>query len=254
MAETETRVNLRRPLAMTTLPSNTGTKPRSLSAMLLVGASYPVFAHLAVLSGRPALIAASIGLLVVLILFQGLRNGRPIAWIVLLTAGLGLIAAAKSAHTLLLLFLPPILLNGFMAWVFGHTLQHGRTPLIERAIVAVHGTSANLTSDIVAYARRLTLVWASLFVVLSIINLVLAALASPGGLLLTAGLHPHVTVPLRTWSLFANVLNYLIVGAVFVVEYWLRRGRFPQQSYRGFFDFARRLAGVSAMFRPTTRD
>jgi uncharacterized membrane protein len=239
---------------MTTLPSNAGTKPRSLGAMLLVGASYPLFAHVAVLSGRPALIASSIGLLVILILFPGLRSGRVLAWVVLLAAGLALIAAAESAHTLLLLFLPPILINGFMSWVFGHTLQRGRTPLIERAIVAVHGTSANLTSDIVAYARQLTLVWACLFVALTAINLALAALASPGGLLLTVGLHPRVTVPLSAWSLFANVVNYLIVGALFVVEYWLRRGRFPQQSYRGFFDFARRLAGVSEIFRPTTRD
>jgi uncharacterized membrane protein len=118
----------------------------------------------------------------------------------------------------------------------------------------VHGTTANLTADIVAYARRLTLVWAGLFVALTAVNLLLAAMASPGGLLVSAGFHPRATVPLGAWSLFANVLNYLIVGALFVGEYRFRRRRFPQQAYKGFFDFTRRLASVRAVFRPTARD
>lgn len=222
--------------------------------MLALGASYPVLAHIAVLSARPGLIVASIGLLVVLVLFPGLRNGRPLAWCILVAAAFGLYSVAASGRALLLLFLPPVLLNGFMAWVFGHTLQRGRTPLIERAIVALHGTTDRLTAEIVSYARALTLVWAGLFVALTVVNLLLAAVASPGGLLESAGLRPRVTVPLGAWSLFANVLNYLIVGALFVGEYWLRRKRFPQQAYKGFFDFTRRLASVRAMFRPTARD
>jgi uncharacterized membrane protein len=221
--------------------------------MLLMGASYPLLAHVAVLSGRPDLIAASIGLLVLLILYGGLRRGRPSAWGLLLAGGLGLHLAARSAQTLLLLFLPPILLNAFMAWVFGHTLLRGRTPLIERMIHALHGGPSELDADIVAYARRLTQVWASLFLLLAIVNFGLAAFARPGGLLLAAGFDPGIAVPLGIWSLFANVLNYLIVGALFVVEYWLRRRRFPQQTYRGLLDFTRRLASVSAMFRPTGR-
>jgi uncharacterized membrane protein len=222
--------------------------------MIVLGASYPVFAHIAVLSGKPVLIAASIGLLIALVLLPGLRNARPVAWIMLPVAAYCLYIAAAHGRTLLLLFLPPILINGFMAWIFGRTLEPGRTPLIERAIVALHGTTDHVTVEMLAYARRLTLVWACLFVALTAINLALAVLANPGGLLLSIGLHPPVTVPLAVWSLFANVLNYLIVGALFVGEYRLRRRRFPQQSYRGFFDFTRRLAGVGSLFRPTARD
>jgi uncharacterized membrane protein len=220
--------------------------------MILMGASYPLFAHVAVLSGRPALIAASIALLAVIVLFPGLRNGRPLAWVLLLAAGFGLYEVAKSGQTLLLLFMPPILVNGFMAWVFGNTLRIGRTPLIERAIMVLRGPSERVTGDVAAYARKLTLTWAVLFVSLATINLVLAALASPGGILLSAGLDPRITIPLDIWSLFANVLNYLIVAAFFAVEYRLRLRRFPERSYGGFFSFIRRLAGVSAMFRPTS--
>jgi uncharacterized membrane protein len=222
--------------------------------LIVLAASYPIFAHIAVLSRNPVLIAASIGLLMVLALFPGLRSARPLAWIMLPVAALCLYAVAAHGRTLLLLFLPPILINGLMASVFGRTLRPGRTPLIERAIVALHGTTDDVTAEMLAYARRLTLVWACLFVALAAINLVLAVLANPGGLLLSVGLHPPVVVPLGVWSFFANVLNYLIVGALFIGEYWLRRRRFPQQSYRGFFDFTRRLAGVGSLFRPTARD
>jgi uncharacterized membrane protein len=124
--------------------------------------------------------------------------------------------------------------------------------LIERAIILLHGPADNLSSDVAAYARRLTLTWSVLFVSLATINLVLAALARPGGMLLSAGLDPRVTVPLGTWSLFANVLNYVIVAVFFVVEYQVRVRRFPERAYGGFFSFLRRLAGVSAMFRPTS--
>ena len=81
----------------------------------------------------------------------------------------------------------------------------------------------------------------------------LALCAEPGGLLLTFGLQPVVTVPLSLWSLFANVLNYLLVAALFVVEFVYRRRRFPQQPYRGLLDFTRRVASLGAMFGQAER-
>jgi uncharacterized membrane protein len=220
-------------------------------AVTVLGVAYPIAAHLAVLSGATRFIAASVGLLVLLVLLPGLLTRRPVAWGLLLAAGAGLYVAAVRGQALLLLFLPPILINGFMAWLFGHTLRPGRQPLIERIIRALHGGHDDIDATIVRYARRLTFAWAALFVALSAVNVTLAALARPGGLLLAAGITPPVAVPLETWSLFANVINYLIVGAMFAVEFQIRRRRFPQQAYRGFFDFLRRLSGVSVIFRPT---
>jgi uncharacterized membrane protein len=219
--------------------------------MTVLGVSYPIAAHLAVLSGDTSFIAASVGLLVLLVLLPTLLARRQVAWGLLLAAGAGLYVAAVRGQALLLLFLPPILINGSMAWLFGHTLRPGRMPLIERIIRALHGGHDDIDATIVGYARRLTFAWTALFAALATVNLVLAALATPGGLLLVAGISPPVPVPLEAWSLFANVLNYLIVGAMFAVEYQVRRRKFPQQSYRGFFDFLRRLSGVSAIFRPT---
>lgn len=233
-----------------TTPPPTDTGHRDAGAMLLMGACYPLLAHVAVLQRSAALVAASVGLLVVLILYRGLRRGHALAWILLLAAALGLYAAAGRDGALQLLFLPPVLVNGFMAWVFGHTLRSGHVPLIERVVRAMHGPQDPLTPAIIAYARHVTLAWAAVLALLAAVNLLLAAVARPGGLLLAAGLDPGISVPLGVWSLFANVLNYALVAALFVVEYLVRRRRFPEQPYRGFVDFTRRLAGLRGMFRP----
>jgi len=225
-----------------------------MGAMILLGTSYPLLAHVAALSARADLIAASIGLLVVLVLLPALRIGRLLAWAALLGAAFGLYGVAASGKALSLLLLPPVLLNGFMAWVFGRTLRDGRMPLIERAARAMRGPGAVLGDEVVAYARGVTQVWTGLFVVLAVVNLVLAALARPGGLLLAAGLDPAVSVPLSTWSMFANLLSYLFIAALFAIEFVVRGRRFPQQPYSGLVDFTRRLAAQAHMFRPTAVD
>lgn len=221
---------------------------RTMTALAVI---YPISAHLAVLSGQTAWIAASVGLLVLLALMPALWARRPLAWSLLAVSCVALFGAATRGKALSLLFLPPILINGMMAWVFGRTLSGERMPLIERIVRALHGEPEDLDVAIITYARRLTFLWTVLFTTLAIVNFLLAALATPGGLLLTAGIRPPVAVPLSAWSLFANVLNYAIVGAMFAVEYQVRRKRFPQQSYRGFLDFLRQLFGVNHVFRPT---
>jgi len=218
-------------------------------AIVLLGLSYPLLAHVAALSGRPGLIAASIGWLLVLALLPGLQRRSPAAWAVLAAGLAGLYAIAGSTAPRLLQFLPPILMIGFMAWVFGATLWRGRTPLIEGIIRALNGPEDRLDDEVLGYARRLTGVWTALLVMLTIINTALALCAEPGGLLITFGVRPVVTVPLDVWSLFANLLNYLLVAALFVIEFAYRRRRFPQQPYRGLIDFTRRVAGVGVTFR-----
>jgi uncharacterized membrane protein len=239
---------------VSTLSSQPGRRPLPALAMTLPGAAYPVLAHVAALDGRPWLIAASIGLLVFVGLLPGLRNGRALAWIALLGAAAGLQAALASGKAMSLLMLPPVLLNGFMAWVFGRTLQHGETPLIERVARAIRGPDNPVNDAVVAYTRRVTQAWTVLFVVLAAVNLVLALLARPGGLLHAAGIEPGLSVPLAAWSTFANLVTYLLIGALFVIEYVVRGRLFPEQPYHGPADFVRRLARVGHLFRPAAQD
>jgi uncharacterized membrane protein len=132
-----------------------------------------------------------------------------------------------------------------MGWLFGQTLLPGRTPLIAQLIRHMHsGGEREPEPDVWRYARTLTQVWTLLFIAIATVNLVLAAVASPDGLLLAAGIAPPFTAPQVWWSLFANVIGYLIVAALFVIEYAWRRHRFPEQPYRNMFDFLRRMAAA----------
>jgi hypothetical protein len=77
------------------------------------------------------------------------------------------------------------------------------------------------------------------------VNLLLALLVAPEGLLLAAGITPPVTVRQQVWSLFANLIGYVSIASFFVLEYAYRRRRFPQQPYRNFIDFIGRTIAVS---------
>jgi uncharacterized membrane protein len=77
---------------------------------------------------------------------------------------------------------------------------------------------------VLAYARHLTQAWAVLFIGLAATNLLLAIFAEP-----------------EVWSLFANLIAYVIVLVFFVAEYAYRRRRFPQQPYRNMFEFVQRV-------------
>jgi Predicted membrane protein len=208
---------------------------------LALACAYPVVAHLAILSRNQTLIASSAGVLAVLVLWPGLRRGQPGSWLVFVGVIAALWYATSRDLATLPLFAPPVLITGFVAWLFGQSLRPGNVPLIEQIAQALREPTEPWTEELAHYARRLTVAWTLLTGSLAVINLGLALLAEPGGLLLTAGLRPPVTVPLSLWSIFANLVVYVVLGAMFAVEYAWRRYRFPQQRGRGFVDFIGRL-------------
>lgn len=210
--------------------------------------AYPLLAHAAAHFQSPGLALLAGFDLLLLVLWPALLRGRLLAWLILLLgAGLLLWLQALQLQTLPL-FAPPVLLNAFLAWVFGHTLAAGQRPLIERLIWTLHGQPEQLDARVRRYARRLTAAWAALFVLLATVNLGLALCAVPDGLLASAGLAPPLTVPLATWSLFANLLNYVIVAGFFLLEYAFRRRVFPDQPYRNLADFCLRVARLGPAF------
>lgn len=215
----------------------------------LVAIAYPLLAHAAVLSGNRLFTVAAVGVLAALILGPALARRSLAAWMILVIVGFGLVRFANSAAIELTLYAPPVLIMAFMAWVFGHTLRRGEMPLIERIVRAFHDPEEKLDPAIFRYARRLTWLWTILLGTLAIVNLVLALLAAPNGLLLAIGIDPPVTVPQRIWSLFANLLNYVVIGAFFVAEYIVRRRRFPQQDYTSIVDFTQRLIRLGPSLR-----
>jgi len=211
---------------------------------LALALAYPVLATWAGLSHRPGPTAAAVTVLLLLVLLPGLARARAWAWLALVAGAAGLWLLVQNAQAQLVLFLPPVALNAAFAWLFGHTLGAGRMPLIERIVRLLHPPSEPLPAGVLPYARRLTAVWTALFACLALVNAVLALCAVPGGVLGRIGIAPPWPVPLAAWSWFANVLNYLLVAALFALEYAYRRRRFPDQPFRGFGDFLRRMAAL----------
>ena len=206
--------------------------------------AYPVLAHFAIARNSAGLTIAALTLLAAISLLPGLARGAAAAWL-----AVPIIAAvcwwlSGVDQPLLPLYLPPIIVPAFLAFVFGNTLRPGRTPLISQLIRLLHAAGEEPEPAVWSYARRLTATWTALFVALATFNLLLAALAEPDGLLRASGIDPGLAVSHEVWSLFTNLIEYLLVAAFFVIEYAYRRQKFPRQPYRNMFDFLRRMAAA----------
>lgn len=212
--------------------------------VLCLTLAYPVLAHLAVVLNSNGLTMLSVGVLAAIALLPFLARSGVLMRFVAIVAVATLLLVGGKHFGYLVLYAPPVVLTAVAAWTFGRTLAPGRTPLIEHLVQLLHPPEERLDPAIAPYARRLTLCWAVLLGTLAVVSLVLALCAEPQGILLSLGLEPWYPVRREIWSLFANLLNYALIVAFFVLEYVWRRHRFPQQPYRNFLDFLRRAAAV----------
>ena len=210
--------------------------------------SYPFLAHAASLRDSGVLAACALLSIVLMALVEGLLQRRAAAWLALAATVAVLAWLAQSRHAQVPLLLVPVAFIVLVAWWFGRTLRAGQTPLITHIVSALEARpAAELEPELQVYTRRLTWGWAAVLGALALCNLVLAAIAVPGGLLATFGVAAPVTVTEAQWSWFANWFNYGLVGGFFVLEYLYRKRRFPGR-YRNFADFARRMAGLGPVF------
>lgn len=171
-----------------------------MGAVLLV--SYPLTVHFAAPAAALALLAALAAFLAASFFMR--HAGR---WLLPPLAGLAVFLAGPPAHWLL--YVPPVLVNLCLCWVFGRTLVRGRTPLIARFAMLEQGA---LTAELAAYTRVLTWLWTLLFAGAAIASVALA-----------------LSGERDAWSLFTNFLNYVLVAALFLGELAYRRVR-----YRGY--------------------
>src|SRR5690606_6656352 len=153
---------------------------------------------------------------------------RAGAWLALPLLAGGCWALYRAGHAPLPLLLVPVAFIGLVAWMFGRTLRPGRLPLITRLVTILYDTPVEcLEPEVLRYARGVTLGWTLLLLVLGAVNLLLAMIATPDGLMAQLGLQPPVAITRTQWSWFANLFNYGIIAAFFVSEFQLRKLRFP---------------------------
>lgn len=188
--------------------------PRSLR--ILSGAlavAYPLLIFVGLRWLEPRWMAVAIAAAVVL--RTALRGRRPssaelrlLATPGLLVAGvLGTAFVANDARTLLFV---PVLINAALLLAFARTLRNG-TPIVE---TFARLQDSDLTDAEVRYCRTVTGVWSFFFAANAAVTLWLALFAD-----------------LWLWTLYTSGIAYVLVGALFVVEFVVRSWRF--QRYAG---------------------
>lgn len=211
--------------------------------------AYPLFAHLASLGNDGRWAALAMASIVFLLLLEPLLLRR--VWALLATGAclLGLWWISLTHYALMPLLAPPVVFIALVSWLFGRTLRGGRVPLITRIVEGLYQQAGMpMTPALYRYTRQLTLAWSVMLALLALINLLLALCAVPGGVLAQLGHEPPFAVSNAQWSFFANILNYGIVGGFFVIEYLLRKRRFPNRPYRNVLEFGQQMARLGPGF------
>ncbi|MES2048371.1 MAG: hypothetical protein V4447_08225 [Pseudomonadota bacterium] len=128
-----------------------------------------------------------------------LKISRGARWLAI--GALLLVAIAIFGNQLLPLKLYPVLVNlGFLV-TFGYSLFFPPS-MVERF---ARMREPNFPSSAVAYTRRVTQVWCGFFIVNGVIAFVTAVWASEA-----------------VWSLYTGVISYVLMGALFGVEFLIR--------------------------------
>jgi uncharacterized membrane protein len=189
---------------------------------------YPLFVHLLIKLDATWLAVA--GLVVTSLVYQflviGFRRGAVVyhAWVglyIVLTV-LGTINLLTDTHYAL--FFPPVIINLALAAVFGVTLRRGVTPLVEQ-MMRFEYDGQTPPAPLQVYARHLTQVWTGYFLAVVLVSLLLA-----------------YTARLETWSLFTNILNYVLAVTLLFAQYLYRFLRYRQYGVFMPWDTLRRMA------------
>lgn len=130
--------------------------------------------------------------------------------------GLWLIWPFVVDNAAMLYFVQHVGTNALLAWVFGHTLIAGSTPLV---VSFARIVDPELPIELEVYAGKVTLAWTVFFVTTCVISAVL-----------------FLAAPLSVWSAFAVLLQWPSVAAFFMGEYLLRRYFFRHLKHASLAD------------------
>jgi len=181
---------------------------------LVLFVCFAIAVHIAVVDGSrvPAvgagLCALSIAAFVVVPL---IRSRRPFGALLAVSAAVLVLWSgwpALERHFSSVFFVEHAGANLLLAIVFGRTLFGNRETLCTRFARVVHGS---LPPDVESYTRGVTFAWTIFFA---------SMFAASCGLYLLG----FVTA----WSVFANLLSPILVAAMFVAEYAVRRVVLPK--------------------------
>jgi hypothetical protein len=218
--------------AATPAPASRLLLPLWLGYLLLMAAG--------VWSGQPAWSLLAVAVLVTAVALPGLQRGQPRAWFGWLLA-LALVAwLGLAGYATLMLEAVPVLICALLTWWFAHSVWVGR-PLVARCIVAIEGEARLGEPDVACYARQLTVFWAMLMAVQTVLLALLWLGAEHAGLLARMGVLTPLRIDEHWAALWLNAGVYVLLPVVFVLEYGYRRWRLRHLQHLTFAQFVRLL-------------
>ncbi len=163
---------------------------------------YPVVAHVGILMDQ---IIWPVCYLVAAIYINSLKlcyqhKVRGILFTILI--GLFFYAVVKSDLRSIVIFLPPVLIPCWLAFIFLGSLTTNEA-VITRIAQRIEGQS--LDPRHLLYTRHLTALWGMVFLLMVCEAIILA-----------------VWEPLAVWSWWVHIGNYIVVAALFLIEMMLR--------------------------------
>lgn len=191
--------------------------------MFWLALGYPLLSHLSVMLADRRLQWLALVWLLGLSLAAALIQRRAWAWLTWIGVSALIWWLVVAGHGLHALYVPPAAIPAALFLLFAESLRVGRVPLITRIAIAMH--DGELPEDLQTYTRRVTVLWAAVCAAMFLSAVLLAMFATP-----------------QLWSLMTNLVHYLVLGAVFVLEYAWRRLRFRHHEHLGLLQFLRRVA------------
>ena len=177
--------------------------------MFWLALGYPLLAHLAIWFDETRLQWVALVWLLAVSLWGALIARRAWAWIVLGLSAFALYWVVLGGGGLYALYVPPAVIPAALLIVFARSLRSGEQPWISRVATVMRG--APLPAPLVIYTRQVTWLWCIVFVAMFASAVSLAIWARP-----------------ELWSLMTNVVHYVVLGAVFVLEFAYRRIRYRE--------------------------
>lgn len=134
----------------------------------------------------------------------------------------------QQAYVQYLIYIPPLLILLGLFILFAQSLLAGQIPLITRYAMML-SEKDKIDDRHYNYSRLLTIIWSIFFLLMALTSLLLAIFS-----------------PIETWSLFTNVISYLLITAFFVIEFFIRKRLFSDLDSLegGFFQFIRKVIKI----------
>ena len=134
----------------------------------------------------------------------------------------------QQTYAQYLIYLPSIFILFSLFLLFSSSLQKGQTPLITHYAIILNNNQ-KLDEEHFRYTYSLTLVWAIFLLSMVVISIILAVFYS-----------------LAAWSLFSNIISYVLITTFLVLEFFFRKRYFPNipSLKGGFFKYIRSIIKI----------